>query len=114
MLDASTLGTTCAVLTVAVTAVVGKVMGVVFSIAEKALSVKKTRAKPGAGTVTEQIPLLHCTVSTVSAPVSRPSDSKLFPKVWNKHELSVQGRQNVNPYLTGPRIIPLLGDGGSA
>ena len=54
--------------------------------AETSLSaavVRKTSAKPGAGTGTEQVfaDVSHDSVVTFSVPESRPSASKLFPSV---------------------------------
>ena len=45
--------------------------------------VRKTRAKPGAGTVTEQVlaDVSQGTVVTFSVPESRPSASKSLPNV---------------------------------
>ena len=52
-------------------------------ISLSAVLVRKTRAKPGAGTGTEQVlaDVSHGTVVTFSVPESRPSASKSLPNV---------------------------------
>jgi hypothetical protein len=74
---------TVAVFLVLVCTVVAKVCWAAFSDSLKAGSVKKTSAKPGAGTLILQVlvVLSQGTVCISSVPCSRPSDSKYPPKV---------------------------------
>ena len=81
---ANTDGSMVTVLCVLVTAVVENVCGFWGVTSEKALSVRKTRAKPGAGTWTWHVLAFvsQVTVLTSRLPVKRPSDSKVEPKVF--------------------------------
>jgi hypothetical protein len=83
---ANTDGSMVTVLCVLVTAVVGNVWGFWGVTSEKALSVRKTRAKPGAGTWTWHVLAFvsQVTVLTSRLPVKRPSDSKVEPNVLNQ------------------------------
>ena len=83
---ANTDGSMVTVLCVLVTAVVGNVWGFWGVTSEKALSVRKTRAKPGAGTWTWHVLAFvsQVTVLTSRLPVKHPSDSKVEPNVLNQ------------------------------
>src|SRR6266702_5442794 len=71
------------VLTVRVWAVVGYVTVDAGETALSASLVRKTSAKPGAGTGTAQVLAVvsHCTVVTFRSPTSRPSEPKFSPSV---------------------------------
>jgi len=71
------------VLTVRVWAVVGYVTVDAGETALSASLVRKTSAKPGAGTDTAQVLAVvsHCTVVRFRSPTSRPSEPKLLPSV---------------------------------
>ena len=79
LLVASTLGSIVAVLAFFVIVVVENVSGSWGVASENAVSVKKTRAKPGAGTWIWQVLLAQLIVWTFRFPARRPSDSKWFP-----------------------------------
>jgi len=66
-----------AVFLVLVCTVVAKVCWAVFSDSPKALSVKKTSAKPGAGTLIWHVlaPVSQVTVCITSSPCRRPSEA---------------------------------------
>lgn len=80
---ARTNGSTDTVFWVFVWRVVGKVVGLAppNSDSLNALSLRKTSANPGAGTLISQELLLQVTVLMSSSPVMRPSESKTPPKV---------------------------------
>ena len=71
------------VLAVRVTAVVEYVSGVFGVTAENAVSVRKTSAKDGAGTLTWHVPALvsQFTLRTSRLPWRRPSDWNWLPSV---------------------------------
>jgi hypothetical protein len=71
-------------------AVVGNVKVELGVTARSALLVRKTSAKPGAGTGIEHVLALwlHSIVVTFSVPLRRPSDSRLFPSVCRKHTVA--------------------------
>ena len=86
--------------------------------AETSLSaalVRKTSAKPGAGTGTEQVfaDVSHDSVVTFSVPESRPSASKLFPSVCALGETHCsknkkkKSKQKKRTYLARPGEIGL-------
>lgn len=81
LLVASTAWSIVTVFLVFVTAVVAKVWGS-WVDSSKAVSLRNTRAKPGAGTRIWQTLFAQLTVWTLNSPLSRPSDSKWFPKLW--------------------------------
>ena len=66
--------------------VVENVRGVAGVSSVYALSVRKTRAKPGAGTLTWQMLFVQVTVTTLKLPRKRPSDSKVPPKLYSMVE----------------------------
>ena len=80
LLVASTIGSTVAVFTVFVIDDVENVSGSWGVASESAVSEKKTRAKPGAGTWIWQTLLEQSIVWTFKFPERRPSDSKWLPK----------------------------------
>jgi hypothetical protein len=96
------------VLAVRVTAVVGNVSVECGDTAKNALSVRKTSAKDGAGTLTWHVPevALQFTVCTSTVPCRRPSDSKLFPNVYGMVSRAYGGALRT-AHLVGPRKIPL-------
>lgn len=79
---ASTAASTVAVFPVFVTAVVANVCGLCGVATSSALSLRKTRANAGAGTVIWQVLAVvsQATVWISRAPERRPSDSKLPPR----------------------------------
>jgi hypothetical protein len=90
-------------LKVRVTAVVGNVSVEWGDTAENALSVRKTSAKDGAGTLTWHVPEVasHFTVRTSRLPCKRPSDSKLFPNVYGNYVGSSRAMRGY--IMGGPR-----------
>jgi hypothetical protein len=83
---ANTDGSIVAVLCVLVTAVVEKVCGFWGVASENPPSVRKTRAKPGAGTWTWQVLAVVSQVMVLTSrfPLRRPSDSKVDPNVFHE------------------------------